>query len=146
MSTKLVKELISSYPRDIKKVSIAAIASHSALDVFDGAKDEGFRTIAICQKGREKPYLRFDRVVDVLIILDRFADVLRDDVIAKLKELNAIFVPNRSFSVYVGYDNIENKFPIPIFGNRYLLRYEERTGDKNYYRSVSYTHLTLPTN
>ena len=144
MSTKLVKELISSYPRDIKKVSIAAIASHSALDVFDGAKDEGFRTIAICQKGREKPYLRFDRVVDVPIILDRFADVLRDDVIAKLKELNAIFVPNRSFSVYVGYDNIENKFPIPIFGNRYLLRYEERTGDKNYYRLLDEAGIRRP--
>ena len=144
MSTKSIKELISSYPRDVKNISIAAIASHSALDVFDGAKDEGFRTIAICQKGREKPYLRFDRVVDIPIILERFADVLRSDVIDKLKELNAIFVPNRSFSVYVGYDNIENRFPIPIFGNRYLLRYEERTGDKNYYRLLDEAGIRRP--
>ena len=144
MSTRLIKELISSYPRDVRNVSIAAIASHSALDVFDGAKDEGFRTVAICQRGREKPYLRFERVVDVPIILDRFADVLRSDVIARLKELNAIFVPNRSFSVYVGYDNIEKKFPIPIFGNRYLLRYEERTGDKNYYRLLDDAGIRRP--
>ncbi|TRM85913.1 hypothetical protein DJ526_10550, partial [Sulfolobus sp. A20-N-G8] len=29
-------------------MKIAALASHSALDVFDGAKDEGFETIALC--------------------------------------------------------------------------------------------------
>ena len=29
-------------------MKVAALASHSALDVFDGAKDEGFQTIALC--------------------------------------------------------------------------------------------------
>jgi ATP-utilizing enzymes of ATP-grasp superfamily (probably carboligases) len=34
-------------------VKIAALASHSALDVFDGAKDEGFQTIGLCKKGEK---------------------------------------------------------------------------------------------
>lgn len=51
----------------------SSIASHSALDVFDGAKDEGFRTVAVCQRGRETAYLRFKRVVDVPLILDKYA-------------------------------------------------------------------------
>lgn len=123
-------ELLRGYG---KEMSIATIASHSALDVFDGAKDEGLRTVAVCQRGRERTYLRFRRVVDHVIVLERFADVVREEVVSRLRELNSIFVPNRSFAVYVGYDNIEGRFPVPIFGNRRLLRYEERVGDKNYY-------------
>ncbi|MEM4426745.1 MAG: formate--phosphoribosylaminoimidazolecarboxamide ligase family protein [Acidilobaceae archaeon] len=136
------KDLLKGY--DLQSLSIAAIASHSALDVFDGAKDEGFRTVAICQKGREKPYLRFKRIVDEALILDKFADVVKFEVINKLRSLNALIVPNRSFAVYVGYDAIENNFPLPIFGNRRLLRYEERTGAKNYYTLLDRAGIRRP--
>ena len=37
---------------DLSKAKIGMIASHSALDVCDGAKDEGFETFAYTQKGR----------------------------------------------------------------------------------------------
>jgi len=137
-----IDELLNGY--DAKSISISTIASHSALDVFDGAKDEGFKTIAICQRGREKPYLRFRRIVDMPIILDRFADVIKQDVIDMLRKHSAIFIPNRSFAVYVGYDNIESRFPVPIFGNRYLLRYEERVGDKNYYKILDLAGIRRP--
>ncbi len=50
-----------------------------------------------------------------------------------MKKRNCIFVPNRSFAVYVGYDDIEKKFDIPVFGNKYLLRAEERDAPKNQY-------------
>jgi len=33
------RELLKGY--NLQSISISAIASHSALDVFDGAKDEG---------------------------------------------------------------------------------------------------------
>mgnify|MGYP001626177823 CR=1 FL=1 len=135
-------ELLKGY--DINKLSIATIASHSALDVFDGAKDEGFETIAICQRGREKPYLRFRRVVDTPVILERFADVVKPENIDFLRKHNAVFIPNRSFSVYVGYDNIEKFFNVPIFGNRYLLRYEERVGEKTYYRILDEAGIRRP--
>ena len=34
--------------------TIAVLGSHSALDVCRGAKDEGFKTLVIVQKGRDK--------------------------------------------------------------------------------------------
>ncbi|MEM1920115.1 MAG: formate--phosphoribosylaminoimidazolecarboxamide ligase family protein [Ignisphaera sp.] len=138
------KELLEGYSLDVDHLSISTIASHSALDLFDGAKDEGFRTIAICQKGRETPYLRFRRIVDHPIILDRFADIVNENVVSTLRLYNSIFVPNRSFSVYVGYENIEKRFNIPIFGNRYLLRYEERVGEKTYYRLLDVAGIRRP--
>ena len=136
------EELLKGY--DYSSLSVAAIASHSALDVFDGAKDEAFYTIAICQRGREKPYTRFKRVVDKVVVLERFKDVLREENIELLRKRSAIMVPNRSFAVYVGYDDIENSFPVPIFGNRYLLRYEERTGEKNYYKLLDAAGIRRP--
>ncbi len=125
------------------EVSIGVLGSHSALDVLDGAKDEGFKTVVVCQRGREKPYLMFP-VADEVLVLDRFVDMIRDDVVNRLREFNTIFVPNRSFAVYVGYDNIENRFPIPIFGNRRLLRWEERVGEKNYYRLLDHAGIRRP--
>lgn len=138
------RDLLKDYRLDVEAIHIATIASHSALDVFDGAKDEGFKTIAVCQKGREKPYLRFRRVVDYPLILYSFADVVRNDVVSILRSRNSIFIPNRSFAVYVGYDNIEQNFPIPIFGNRYLLRYEERVGIKSYYKLLDEAGIRRP--
>ncbi|HID90749.1 TPA: DUF1246 domain-containing protein, partial [Candidatus Bathyarchaeota archaeon] len=61
-----------------RRVRIGVVGSHSALDVLDGARDEGLRTLVICQKGREGPYKRFRGLVDDLIVLDDFADVLSD--------------------------------------------------------------------
>ncbi len=113
-------------------VSIAVLASHSALDVLDGAREEGLRTIAVARKGRERAYREFP-IVDELIVLDDYRDVLRVEVQSELREKGSVFVPNRSFAVYVGYDEIERHFAVPIFGNRYLLRWEERTGPHNYY-------------
>jgi 5-formaminoimidazole-4-carboxamide-1-(beta)-D-ribofuranosyl 5'-monophosphate synthetase len=120
------EELLRGY--DLRNLSIGSIASHSALDVFDGAKDEGFRTVAVCEVGRERTYSRFGRVVDVALVLEKFSKVVEPEVVGKLRELNTVFIPNRSFSVYVGYDAIESPLRVPVFGNRYLLRYEERIG------------------
>ena len=124
-------------------VTIAVLASHSALDVLDGAKDEGFNTIAVAKRGRDLPYREFP-VVDRLILVDDFKEMISENVINELRSSEAVFVPNRSFAVYVGYDNIENKFPIPIFGNRRLLRWEERTGPCNYYKLLDSAGIRRP--
>ena len=135
-------ELLVGY--DLRGITVAAIASHSALDVFDGAKDEGFKTIAICERGREEAYRRFSRVVDLALVLEKFSEVAREEYVSLLRRHNAVMVPNRSFSVYVGYDNIEERFPVPVFGNRYLLRYEERVGEKSYYRLLDMAGIRRP--
>jgi ATP-utilizing enzymes of ATP-grasp superfamily (probably carboligases) len=44
----------------------------------------------------------------------------------------------------VGYDAIEREFPVPIFGNRFLLRWEERTGPHNYYRLLDEAGIRRP--
>ena len=36
-----------------KDIRIGVLGSHSALDTCDGAHSEGFKTLAVCQKGRE---------------------------------------------------------------------------------------------
>ncbi len=127
----------------MSSASVAVLASHSALDVLSGAKEEGMLTIAIARRGRERAYREFP-VVDRLIVLDDYVHMIRDDVVSELNSSGAVFVPNRSFAVYVGYDNIERRFPVRIFGNRYLLRWEERTGEANYYRLLDEGGIRRP--
>jgi len=117
------------------------LASHSALDVLDGAREEGFRTVAVAKRGREKAYQMFP-VVDELVLVDEFSEIIDDHVLEKL--VDSVFVPNRSFAVYVGYDKIEKKFKTPVFGNRFLLRWEERVGEASYYRLLDAAGIRRP--
>lgn len=121
--------------------SIAVIGSHSALDISSGAREYGMRSIVVCQKGREqtykKHYLRRKTAlgevgcIDEIMLLDKFSDIAGRKAVDELQRKQAIFVPHRSFSVYVGYDLIENSFAVPVFGNRFLLKAEERNTPKN---------------
>ncbi len=123
--------------------TVATLGSHSALDVCEGAKKEGFSTVVVAQKGREKTYLgpyktrkRSDGdvgVVDELLPLEHFKDMVKKENQQFLEERKGIFIPNRSFAVYVGYDAIEKELKVPVFGNKYLLRAEERDAEKNQY-------------
>ena len=119
-----IQERISGY--DSKNIRIGVLGSHSALEIASGAKQESFETVVVCQKGRDKTYTKYyKKLFDHIILLDNFADITKQENVEKLANLNTIFVPNRSFSVYAGYEAIEKKFTIPLLGNRYLLRTEE---------------------
>jgi 5-formaminoimidazole-4-carboxamide-1-(beta)-D-ribofuranosyl 5'-monophosphate synthetase len=137
-----VDRIVDSY--DLKNISIGALGSHSALDIADGAKDEGFRTVIVCQEGREKPYLLYKRIVDEVIMLKRFSDIIRPEVQKQLRDKNTIFVPHRSFTTYVDYDSIENRFEVPIFGNRMILRAEERSAPINQYHILERAGIRYP--
>src|SRR4030065_2985612 len=65
------------------------------------------------------------------MLLDNFADITSESNVKKLNDLAPVFVPNRSFSVYAGYENIEEKFTVPLMGNRYMLRTEQRNTPRN---------------
>ena len=52
-----VKKILEEY--DKSDISIGVLGGHSALDVCRGAKKLGFRTVAVCQKGREKTYSKY---------------------------------------------------------------------------------------
>ncbi len=134
--------IVNGYePNDI---TIGTIGSHSALEVMDGAKDEGMKTICICQKGRDVPYRRFKRLADEIIMLDKFSDVLHRENQEKLRDRNCVMVAHRAFTAYLGYDNIENNFSVPVFGNRSLLRAEERTATRNQYYLLEKAGLRHP--
>ena len=132
-----IKEVLDGYELD--NATIGVLGSHSALDICRGAKDQGFRTLVVCQKGREKTYDRYYRtdnslgVVDQTIILDKFSDITEERVQRQLRENNVIFIPHRSFEVYVGFDRIEDDFLLPLFGSRSMLRAEERDAPRNQY-------------
>ncbi len=130
MMNDIIKETIANY--NPKKIHVGVLGSHSALEIASGAKQEGFKTVVVCQNGREKTYARYYRnIFDKFIFLDKFSEINNPENVKQLTELNTIFVPNRSFSVYAGYEAIEQKFAVPLMGNRLMLRTEERNTPRN---------------
>lgn len=130
---------------DYKDVTIGIFGSHSAKEIGVSAKAWGFKTAIVVQKGREKLYTKFNRhLYDHIITLESFKEMVNEEVQEKLIELNTILIPNRSFAVYVGYENIEKKLKVPIYGNRYLLRAEERNEAKNQYYLLEKAKIRIP--
>ena len=127
-----IKKIVNDY----SDVRIGVLGSHSALEVMDGAKDENFETTVFCQKGREGPYQRFNRIADEIVVLDKFKDMASAKNQKMLRDSNTIVVPHRSLTVYLGYKTIEDSFKVPIFGNRKLFQAEERTAKKGQYYLV----------
>jgi 5-formaminoimidazole-4-carboxamide-1-(beta)-D-ribofuranosyl 5'-monophosphate synthetase len=125
-----IERIVNQY--DPENIHVGVLGSHSALEIASGARQEGFQTVVVCQKGREKTYTKYyGNMFNYHMILDKFSDITNEEKVKQLQDLNVIFVPNRSFSVYAGYDNIEKKFAVPLMGNRYMLRTEERNTPKN---------------
>lgn len=130
---------------DYKEVTIGIFGSHSAKEIGVSAKAWGFKTVIVVQKGRDKLYTKFNKhLYDHVLVLDSFKDMVNEEVQQKLIELNAILIPNRSFAVYVGYENIEKRLKVPIYGNRYLLRAEERNEAKNQYYLLEKAKIRSP--
>lgn len=140
---KEIEHIVSDY--DPEGVTVGVLGSHSAEEVGIAAKSLGLPTVVVCQKGREELYAKYNRrLFDHVLLLDRFSDIVKEDVLERLRKLNTIFIPNRSFSVYVGYDNIERKFLLPMYGNRWILRTEERVEAKNQYWLLEKAGIKTP--
>jgi 5-formaminoimidazole-4-carboxamide-1-(beta)-D-ribofuranosyl 5'-monophosphate synthetase len=130
MLTEKIKQVIKKY--NSKEIRIGVLGSHSALEIASGAKQEGLETVVVCQKGRDKTYTKYYKnLFDHVIMLNNFSEITSDSNVKKLVDLNTVFVPNRSFSVYAGYEAIENLFVVPLMGNRSMLRTEERNAPRN---------------
>jgi len=154
ISRDRVFEIVDKY--DLKKAKIGMVASHSALDVCDGAVEEGFRTVGICQEGREKTYARFFKserdpsgkvlrgVVDECLLVKKFKEMMEPKFQENLRKDNVLFVPNRSFTSYIDVKDIETDFHLPLVGSRGLLRSEERGQEKDYYWLLEKAGLPFP--
>ena len=146
--------MIEDYDR--LKLRVGMTASHSALDICDGAIEEGFPTVAYCQKGREKTYSQYFKtqrtvsgrvrrgMVDKAIVMDSFNDVMNPAMQDEMRKRNVIYIPNRSFTSYSSIDDVENNFHVPMFGSRNMLRMEERTEDQDYYWILDKAGLPYP--
>ena len=102
--------------------SIATLGSHCALQVLKGARDEGFKTILVCEKKREKLYRRF-KFIDKLILVDSFLELSDKKCSSQLKEEDAIIIPHGTLISQMDSSQIES-IKIPIFGNKWILRWE----------------------
>jgi 5-formaminoimidazole-4-carboxamide-1-(beta)-D-ribofuranosyl 5'-monophosphate synthetase len=140
---KDVENILSEY--DSKNLTVGVLGSHSAEEVGIAAKSMGLPSVVVCQKGRDELYTKYNHsLFDHVILIEKFADIIQPEIVGKLRDLNTVLIPNRSFSVYVGYDAIEGKFPIPLYGNRSLLRAEERTEEKNQYWLLQKAGIKTP--
>ncbi|MBU1197077.1 formate--phosphoribosylaminoimidazolecarboxamide ligase [Candidatus Micrarchaeota archaeon] len=119
---EILKALEAYHP---KKMAIGTICSHSALQIFHGAKREGFRTVGICTEDRRELYESYPLArPDVIIPVKKFSDVLSDRVQSELLAENVVIIPHGSFVEYVGAKNLEDQFRVPVFGNRRSLQWE----------------------
>ncbi len=156
ITQKEIQEVLKNY--DLKNVTIGVLGGHSALDVCAGAKKYGFKTVAVCQKGRDKTYSKYYKTrkeqysdrgeigcVDEVILVDKFSDIVKEEVQEKLRKLNTIFVHNRYFWVYFkDFEDIETKFRVPIFGLRQGVKLEERDQPKNQYCLLEKAGIRTP--
>ncbi|KKS50627.1 MAG: hypothetical protein UV17_C0070G0003 [Candidatus Gottesmanbacteria bacterium GW2011_GWA1_42_26] len=84
--------------------------------------------------------------VDECLVLDKFNEILLPKIQELLRKKNCIFIPNRSFEAYLNFDYsaIEKRFQIPIFGNRFLLKIEERGTRPNQYDLLDTAKIRYP--
>jgi len=146
--------IVENYDR--MKLRVGMTASHSALDICDGAIEEGFPTVAYCKEGREKTYAKYFRsersssgrvrrgMVDKAIVMPSFDGVLEPAMQQRMRDRNVVYIPNRSFTSYCDIDAIENDFHVPMFGSRNMLRMEERTEEQDYYWILDKAGLPYP--
>jgi len=148
-----IAEVLKGY--DLNNLTIGVLGGHSGLDVCHGAKKLGFRTVAVCQKGREQTYAKYYKTrkdayvgskgcVDEVILVDKFADIVKPEVQDQLRKMNTIFIHNRYFWVYCNFDEIEKDFRVPIFGTREMLKLEERDVEHNQYYLLQQAGIRIP--
>ncbi len=154
LSQQDIANVLSGY--DHLKIRVGAIASHSALDIFDGAIEEGFSTVAYAQRGRELTYGKYFAsrrastgrvsrgIVDRTLVLDRFDEILDEEFQHRMRERNVILIPNRSLTSYVDLAAIESNLRVPLFGSRSMLRIEDRGEEGDYYDLLAKGGLPTP--
>ena len=105
-----------------KPVTIATLGSHCSLQVLKGAKDEGLRTLLVCERRRLGLYRRFG-FIDEIIEVDSFKEVAGEKCRKRLKQTNSVLVPHGTLISQMSSDEIE-KIETPVFGNKWILRWE----------------------
>lgn len=133
-----IDDILANY--DKNKLTIATVCSHSSLQIFNGAKKEGFKTLGISVGKVKKYYDAFPLGrPDEFFIVDNYKDINKYS--EELKEKNIIVIPHGSFVEYLGPENFM-KLNLPTFGNRKVLMWEsDRKMEKQWLEDAG---LTMP--
>jgi len=113
---------IASILDDYEDLTIGTVCSHSSLQIFHGARQEGFKTLGIAVGKQPKFYDAFPLArPDEFLVVDSYKEIpdLADDLVSR----HVVTVPHGSFVEYVGADRFA-KMAVPTFGNREVLRWE----------------------
>jgi 5-formaminoimidazole-4-carboxamide-1-(beta)-D-ribofuranosyl 5'-monophosphate synthetase len=116
-----IQKILDKY--DMTKLAVGTLGSHSSLNIFKGAKEEGLRTVCIC---KEKDVIMYQKypVVDELIIVNDIAELLSETLQERLRKLNVILIPHGSFTAYLSTEQLTENLKVPMMGNRKLLHLE----------------------
>jgi 5-formaminoimidazole-4-carboxamide-1-(beta)-D-ribofuranosyl 5'-monophosphate synthetase len=133
-----INDMLTSY--DKKNLRIATVCSHSSLQIFNGARKEGFKTLGISVGEQKKFYDAFPLGrPDEFFIVDNYKDILK--CTEELREKNAIVIPHGSFVEYLGADKFLT-LDLPTFGNRNVLSWEsDRNKERKWLEGAG---LTMP--
>ena len=133
-----IKDMLASY--DKKNLTIATVCSHSSLQIFNGARKEGLKTLGIAVGEKKKFYDAFPLgKPDEFLIVDNYKDIAKHS--EELREKNVIVIPHGSFVEYLGAENFL-KLDLPTFGNRNVLMWEsDRNKERKWLESAG---LTMP--
>ncbi len=133
-----IKDMLASY--DKKNLTIATVCSHSSLQIFNGARKEGLKTLGIAVGAKKKFYDAFPLgKPDEFLIVDNYKDIAKHS--EELREKNVIVIPHGSFVEYLGAENFL-KLNLPTFGNRNVLMWEsDRNKERKWLEGAG---LTMP--
>jgi 5-formaminoimidazole-4-carboxamide-1-(beta)-D-ribofuranosyl 5'-monophosphate synthetase len=133
-----IADMLASY--DYKDICIATVCSHSSLQIFNGAKKEGFKTLGISVGERKKYYDAFPQgKPDEFLVVDNYQEIIKYS--DELREKNVIVIPHGSFVEYLGADNFLH-LELPTFGNRDVLKWEsDRKMERTWLEGAG---LTMP--
>ena len=118
VSRKAIASILDEY----EDLVIATVCSHSSLQIFHGARQEGFKTLGIAVGKQPKFYDAFPLArPDEFLVVDSYREIpdLADDLVSR----HVVTVPHGSFVEYVGADRFA-KMAVPTFGNREVLKWE----------------------
>ncbi len=115
-----ISGILEGYDKD--DITIATVCSHSSMQIFDGARKEGFDTLGIAFGERPKFYDAYPKAKpDEFLVLDDYKKIMEKE--EELRERNSIVIPHGSFVEYLGADNFKS-LEVPTFGNRKVLGWE----------------------
>jgi len=98
-------------------MKIGTIASHSALNILSGAREQGFETVLVSTPDRAEFYKSYG-LKSSIIEVESFDEILDLDI------KDTLWIPHGSFVAYIGAEKIM-KSDLQMYGNQELLRWEE---------------------